>query len=600
MAKILDMPDSRFRTLDMRLSTPQQANRSGYAGTRQVTSNPWHGRWLVAGAHAPIIGEANILAWRGFFAELEGQAGLFRFPVGEGPQYASAVAAVVDGDNQTLPRSKLRARGFPAGDPSFPKRGQFVTIDNQLLQLTGVALDAADATVRILSFKPPLRNYAPDSVKIEAVNPYALVALPESETGYQVAAGQQYAFSLSAEEERVKPLEGYDLADDFRSRRYRVGATYKTDITALPGYSYARSGAKSELGRTGSPIAFAANAPGIVPGVGYWSRQSLTNLLLHSQSFDNAAWAKEAGATVSANAASAPDGTTTADLLTLPSGGYLYQDTTITAGATLTQSLFVRKPATGGAAAIRITSNNTLANSTGGSTKLTLTSSWQRIVLVGGVTGGGTGYRAVIGTRDAAGVADPDCVGNVEIWQGQLLAGGHPDGGPLIVTTTSAASIGEDRLSHTIDTLTDEDMLIWVRCTPHDLATTNPHALTLGTDGANQIQFYFSSGAPHVQVLAGSVFSHAATSAVPVATGDELSIVLRRHAGAWRSGVYKGGTLTWSSAGNVGAFPAGISTVFPGTFRLAGNPLRGIVHGPYIRPGTFSADAAVIAAVEAG
>jgi hypothetical protein len=49
------------------------------------------------------------------------------------------------------------------------------------------------------------------------------------------------------------------------------------------------------------------------------------NLILRSEEFDNAAWSKVAGASVSANATAAPDGSLTADRVT-PAGGYLLQN----------------------------------------------------------------------------------------------------------------------------------------------------------------------------------------------------------------------------------------------------------------------------------
>ncbi len=53
-------------------------------------------------------------------------------------------------------------------------------------------------------------------------------------------------------------------------------------LSTVPGYVYTRSGAKSELSSTGVPVAFAANAPGVVSGVGYWSRAAATNVLLNA------------------------------------------------------------------------------------------------------------------------------------------------------------------------------------------------------------------------------------------------------------------------------------------------------------------------------
>lgn len=72
----------------------------------------------------------------------------------------------------------------------------------------------------------------------------------------------------------------------------------------------------------------------LIPGFGAFtpggfSFGSATNYLTNTQSFDNAAWTKAAGATITANDAVAPDGTTTADKTTGTStdfeGGYVQQ-----------------------------------------------------------------------------------------------------------------------------------------------------------------------------------------------------------------------------------------------------------------------------------
>ena len=81
-------------------------------------------------------------------------------------------------------------------------------------------------------------------------------------------------------------------------------------------------------------------------GDGFSPRQTVaTNLLLRSQEFDNASWTKSAGS-ISANAVAAPDLTTTADQFIEDTAGGtshgLIQAATITAGATVTGSLYVK------------------------------------------------------------------------------------------------------------------------------------------------------------------------------------------------------------------------------------------------------------------
>lgn len=58
------------------------------------------------------------------------------------------------------------------------------------------------------------------------------------------------------------------------------------------------------------------------------------NLLTWTQEFDNAAWFKTASTTVTANQGVAPDGTTTADLVTSGgAAGYIYPATSLFASA---------------------------------------------------------------------------------------------------------------------------------------------------------------------------------------------------------------------------------------------------------------------------
>ena len=77
--------------------------------------------------------------------------------------------------------------------------------------------------------------------------------------------------------------------------------------------------------------------------MGVLIEESRTNLFLQSQTFDNASWVKRSG-TITANAATAPDGTTTADKFVPDAGGTthdFYQLGTPTSG-TNTLSIYVK------------------------------------------------------------------------------------------------------------------------------------------------------------------------------------------------------------------------------------------------------------------
>jgi len=66
------------------------------------------------------------------------------------------------------------------------------------------------------------------------------------------------------------------------------------------------------------------------------------NLLTYSSQFENAAWIPLSGSTVSANTATAPDGTLTADVITSTSDTGVYQQNTITAGTSYTASIYLK------------------------------------------------------------------------------------------------------------------------------------------------------------------------------------------------------------------------------------------------------------------
>ncbi len=68
--------------------------------------------------------------------------------------------------------------------------------------------------------------------------------------------------------------------------------------------------------------------------------EARTNVILRSQQFENASWSTQT-LTVTADATAAPDGTTTADLLTLAAGnGYIQQQVTLGTGATTASGYF--------------------------------------------------------------------------------------------------------------------------------------------------------------------------------------------------------------------------------------------------------------------
>jgi len=122
---------------------------------------------------------------------------------------------------------------------------------------------------------------------------------------------------------------------DFASNYYRGSGAQGSSPSALPGYNFTRALAAYAEDTAGNLIQFASGVPRIT-NKGVLIEESRTNLLLRSQEFDNAAWIKSA-ATITANAAIAPDGTQTADAMletAISAQHYVFQNVSKAASAT--------------------------------------------------------------------------------------------------------------------------------------------------------------------------------------------------------------------------------------------------------------------------
>lgn len=132
-------------------------------------------------------------------------------------------------------------------------------------------------------------------------------------------------------------LHGAKDAWVFTENVYRKGfTTYYGSFTGIPSATFARSGAASArdvaaFGATGPAVRiFADNVPQIT-GLGLRSEPARTGLLEHYNDAANAYWTKQ-GCTITADAATAPDGTVTADAIvedgTTDKHGYFRSGTT--------------------------------------------------------------------------------------------------------------------------------------------------------------------------------------------------------------------------------------------------------------------------------
>lgn len=177
-----------------RLVMPSQVNVSPYTGARQVVSSN-RGWWECTMSLPPIVTTASIKPWRSFIAKSRGSANNFQVPVDPTAQSSLSETPQVDGANQ-IGRT-LNTDGWPASTTCL-SAGDFITIGNQLLQLTeDITSDSSgDASI---SFEPAIRTSPADDASIEFKNPFALMYLTE-EPVLDVSSGEIYSLSLSLRE----------------------------------------------------------------------------------------------------------------------------------------------------------------------------------------------------------------------------------------------------------------------------------------------------------------------------------------------------------------------------------------------------------------
>ncbi len=375
-------------------------------------------------------------------------------------------------------------------------------------------------------------------------------------------------------------------------------------LSTVPGYAYTRSGAKSELGSTGTPIAFAANATGVVPNKGYWSRVALTNQVSNSQAAEN--WPSDGTATVTANAATAPDGTMTADLVegaggVANTGFYFYAGATFIGVGSKTFSRVLKAGSLSWARLETLAFTNAadcyfnLSSGTVGSTPTNctgyitpLTNGFYRCTIVfdpGADLSGFVVVRAAEGDNDFTLTAGS--VHNLYAWQADAFDGEFRDGGPIIVTTTGPASVGADVLDVTAS-LPAGDFIVWVVADLKDGTTASQQILVdfNNVAGTHRLVLYRDGASgPSLYALVGSVAVAGASTGSTQLSG-RMAILVRYAAGKFKVYSRNLGTGVENSSTETTATIPSITRAQIG-HALGSSQLNGLVEGVYQRNGTF-------------
>lgn len=181
--------------VDWSIEQPSQSNRSEITSRRRSAILGAAPRWSAKVQMPEIRSEPNAYAWRAFAVELNGVVNSFRLVACERDQITGIAPRVKGAGQQGF---SLLTDGW-GSDGVKLRRGQFVTINDQLLMLMqDVVADAAGNA--LITFQPYIRVAPVDLAAIEVRRPYALMSSTDPKNGWSVGIGQEYGFSFDCEE----------------------------------------------------------------------------------------------------------------------------------------------------------------------------------------------------------------------------------------------------------------------------------------------------------------------------------------------------------------------------------------------------------------
>ena len=287
-----------------------------------------------------------------------------------------------------------------------------------------------------------------------------------------------------------------------------------SDSASLDAYSPVYGAAVTSAAYYAPRLDYDANGSAL----GLLVEEQRTNLLLRSAEFDNASWSKTAYGTgsapvVTANAATAPDGTLTADQINLNAGAgttssdlsLLRQITTVASATAYSGSLYV-KAATAGDIGKTIGFRH-VANSS--YTVVTLTSTWTRISLA--ETSISTTGNFDIACRGGLTSASA----SVLVWGAQLEAGSFatsyiPTGASTATRTADVASVSTQAFPYNasegalVAAFTPINVAAARRAAQIDDGTANER-ITLGTDSTpNGLITVIDGGSSQASIATGT------------------------------------------------------------------------------------------------
>lgn len=184
--------------IEWMLDQPSQTSRSEFNGRGGARTNILAGgaRWFAKVTMPVVLSERQFRPWRSFLAKVRGRANVFRVKAVEQPQIRFHCVVVADGGGQK--GYSLKTKGWLPGAQMLD--GMFLTIGDSLLVVDGDSVIAGADGKLTIAVNPLIPEGVADGAAIEVHEPWALLQMSDTRSGYTVGRGQTYSISFQAEE----------------------------------------------------------------------------------------------------------------------------------------------------------------------------------------------------------------------------------------------------------------------------------------------------------------------------------------------------------------------------------------------------------------
>ena len=395
--------------------------------------------------------------------------------------------------------------------------------------------------------------------------------------------------------------------------RLGINLSGTSDAVDIWGAQLEQSSTVGEYVPTGSTINSAPrfdHNPLTGESLGLLVEEQRTNLLLRSEEFNDASWAK-VNVTTTANTTTAPNGTITADSVTpntATSLFYTQQNVTTTASTTYTWSVYVKANGFSWVFLDAFDGSNhrtwfDLTNGVTGTVEAGNTSTitsvgngWYRCTLTRSSAGGSTSYAVAIVSGNNSLNGTGNSSNGIYLWGAQLEAGSGPPTSYIGPTTTAAATRNAD-----VAQITGTNFSSWYRqdegtwfgdafrefAVPAGQFPVIVDARTTGA-GPNVNQFsYLLESIAGIYIAAGGVVQSELYPLVPAGTRR------RRVASAYAANNFaasvNGSTPLLDSTGSVGTIPSMTIGSVTGSGQYLNGHIRRLTYWPQALPGQLAA-----------